>query len=665
MDHPARPRGSLLPSSRSVRSLAPSILVVVAITLSQLVGVAGTGAATVGPSIHTGLDSCLGQAPIKPIAGVQPSRYRSTVTTAAAFDARSASWTQVNAYPVSIYGSGGICWTGGVIAGTYSASTSWKTFHSTGAFNVENPSATVDNLRVHNYGDGIRLRKGAQDWMVRGAHESMIHDDCVENDKLHAGVISQSLLDGCYVAFSARPTSSDTTSDGRRNTMSISGSLVWLQPMPTVYKGPAPGHGGFFKWDDTGRSPKLALHNNVFRVDQLPNHGSLGLPAGYSVTCSGNTIVWLGSGAFPETKSWLAQCPDTKIVTSLSVWSDAVADWNADLIGAAAPSTTTTTAPAPTTTTTSTTTAPTTTTSTSTSTTTSTTTTTAPAPTPAPELSSSSVCLDRSPLKVLAGAQTSRYTPSLESALAVDARTAGWTQVDAWPISIKGTGSVCWRGGTVTGTYSDTTTWDTFHSTGAFNVENPDSIVEDLRVHNYGDGIRLRDGATDWTVRGAHETFIHDDCVENDKLNEGVISDSFFNGCYVAFSTRPSSSDSVSDGRRNTMAIRQSLVRLQPMPTVYKGPAPGHGGFFKWDDTGRSPKLTLRDNVFRVDQLPNHGSLGLPEGYSVTCSGNTIVWLGSGAFPEAKSWLAQCPDTKIVTSRAVWDDAAAEWIARH
>jgi hypothetical protein len=106
-------------------------------------------------------------------------------------------------------------------------------------------------------------------------------------------------------------------------------SLLWLQPMPTVYKGPAPGTGGFFKWDDTGRSPKLALHGNVFRADQTPNHGSLGLPSGYNVSCSNNTIVWLGKGAFPETASWLSKCPDTKIVTSKSTWDDAVAAWNA------------------------------------------------------------------------------------------------------------------------------------------------------------------------------------------------------------------------------------------------------------------------------------------------------------------------------------------------
>ena len=198
------------------------------------------------------------------------------------------------------------------------------------------------------------------------------------------------------------------------------------------------------------------------------------------------------------------------------------------------------------------------------------------------------------------------------------------------------------------------TPWETFHHTGGFSFANPDSVIENVRVSNYGDAINDGTARPTGPSRAAHTSMIHDDCLQDDYLNAGVIEDSLFDGCYVGISTRASSNNSSSDGHNNTLTMRNLLLRLQPMPTVYKGPAPGHGGFFKWDDEAhRSPKLALFDNVFRVDQLPNHGSLGLPDGYQVSCSGNTIVWLGRGSFPEAASWLAKCPDTRIVTTPRV------------
>ncbi len=275
-------------------------------------------------------------------------------------------------------------------------------------------------------------------------------------------------------------------------------------------------------------------------------------------------------------------------------------------------------------------------------------------------------CLDGGSAHVIAGPQSDRFATSIDHPTTIDARTASWTQVDPWPVSIIGSGAVCWSGGTVAGTYGPDTPWDVFHSTGAFNITNPDSVVEGIRIHNYGDGIRIRAGAQHWHVRGAHLSYLHDDCLEDDKLHSGVVTDSFFDGCYVGFSTRPTASDTTSDGHREIFVVDGSLIRLRPMPMVYKGSAPGHGGFFKWDtDTARSPRLVVRNDVFRVDQAPNHGSLGLPDGYAVECSGNTIVWLGNGDFPERQSWLAKCPDTRIVTNRSVWDDAVTAWTANH
>ena len=241
-----------------------------------------------------------------------------------------------------------------------------------------------------------------------------------------------------------------------------------------------------------------------------------------------------------------------------------------------------------------------------------------PIPTPTPD-PVASVCLPQSHTTV-SGTQRDQYSPSVSSHLAVNAEGANWTAVDDWPVSVDGNGSLCWDGGTIAGTWGSSTPWETFHHTGGFSFANPDSVVENVPCPNYGDAINVRDGASNWRVRAAHTSMIHDDCLQDDYLNAGVIEDSLFDGCYVGISTRASSNNSSSDGHNNTLTMRNSLLRLQPMPTVYKGPAPGHGGFFKWDDDAhRSPKLALFGNVFRVDQEPNHGSLGLPDGYSVSC----------------------------------------------
>ena len=279
-----------------------------------------------------------------------------------------------------------------------------------------------------------------------------------------------------------------------------------------------------------------------------------------------------------------------------------------------------------------------------------------------PDRLRSEACASDAPVQRVTGVQDQQLTPELDAPSVVDARGATWTHVDDWPVSVTGRAPLCWRGGTVVGTYPPGTTWDTYHHTGAFGFTNPASVVSGLRVHGYGDAVNVREGAEDFRIRGVHATEIHDDCLQDDFLYSGVVEDSLFDGCFVGISARPTSSNTSSDGRTETLTIRRSLLRLAPMPTVYSGPAPGHGGFFKWDfDTGRSPRLVLEDSVFRADQPPNNGSLGLPEGYDVSCARNTVVWLGEGEFPDASSWRSRCPDTRIVTTPATWTDAVARW----
>lgn len=270
-------------------------------------------------------------------------------------------------------------------------------------------------------------------------------------------------------------------------------------------------------------------------------------------------------------------------------------------------------------------------------------------------------CLGPGGTIVLAGTQTGQYrNVALPTGARVDARRASWPAVGSWPVHIGGAAGACWSGGVITGAYPAATTWDELHDTGAVNVSGPGAIVEGIRIHNYGDGLRAIEGGAGFTFRGAHLSYIRDDCIENDYLYSGLVEDSFLDGCYVAFSARTHSGNSTVSGAGNTWAIRGSLIRLQPMPTVYSGPAPGHGGFFKWDaDSSRAVRLSLHNNVFRADQDGNHTGLGIPSTLT-DCSNNVVVWLGSGPYPDP---LPSC--FTVTTDRGVWDTAVAAWTARH
>lgn len=293
-----------------------------------------------------------------------------------------------------------------------------------------------------------------------------------------------------------------------------------------------------------------------------------------------------------------------------------------------------------------------------------------PEPEPEPFVSE---CLGRAGNVVrLTGEQDSRYRLSrVDNDTVFDARGARWSGVDAdgdaipWTVTFRDDGSgsdSCWFGGEINGPWdenADDVSWeDPFHHSGAMTIDIPNFLFEGVRVNNQGDG--LRPYGADAAIRSVWLSDIHDDCVENDDLYGLTIVDSLFDGCYAGFSARPFIADPP-DGSGNVWSVENSLLRLEPQPTVYRGPTPGHGGFFKWDDEGHSPRVALHNTILRADQSPNHGTLGIPEGLEFeSCSNNTMVWLGDGPFPEA---LPSC--FTITTDVSVWDDAVADWRTRH
>ena len=222
------------------------------------------------------------------------------------------------------------------------------------------------------------------------------------------------------------------------------------------------------------------------------------------------------------------------------------------------------------------------------------------------------------------------------------------------------------------GQYDRTWTWAAMHAqnNAAVAFDDAQLTVDGLRVDDVTDGIRPQNGGN-FTVRNVHMSYVRDDCIENDHLHSGLVDDSLFDGCYSAFSARPSPVivANGANGNGNLWRIQNSLVRLQPMPGP-DGPSAdgyGHGNFFKWDGwsdpTGSvSPKLALHDDVFMAERVGTSGAarMGIPPGRLLSCSNNVMVWLGPGDYP------APLPSCFTVTKdRSVWDNAVADWIRRH
>src|SRR5689334_2097076 len=150
--------------------------------------------------------------------------------------------------------------------------------------------------------------------------------------------------------------------------------------------------------------------------------------------------------------------------------------------------------------------------------------------------------------------------------------------------------SLCMIGGTISTTlHHDDTAWSIWHRVTALTVEIDNFTVVGTQFVNNGDAISFV-GAENWRVVGVRAdgagrydgAYIHDDCVENDSMESGVIEDSKFDGCNTFLSSQSSI-----DGSGNTVVVSGSLVRLQAYRNSYNVPKYGeykHGGFFKWSN---------------------------------------------------------------------------------
>lgn len=274
------------------------------------------------------------------------------------------------------------------------------------------------------------------------------------------------------------------------------------------------------------------------------------------------------------------------------------------------------------------------------------------------------LCLDQTgPTITVSGVQTSFDNTNMASDTKVDASAAQFFPAGATVVVHVGGGSgICWHGGEILGQLPPSTPWATMHDSYGIDVDGASFLLEGLRLFDLGDGVTMdAQGDANWIWRDVYFKYMRDDCVENDFLNSGTIENSFFDGCYSGFSSRPYTS--VLDGSNNVVVLRNTLFRVQAMDHGYA--RPGHGGFWKW--ASNSPKIDLYNTVFLTDGLTIEDDAILPPpGKLRNCSGNVMIWLGAGPFPEPLPSQPGC--FTLLTGAAgqqYWDSAVAQWEVAH
>ena len=170
------------------------------------------------------------------------------------------------------------------------------------------------------------------------------------------------------------------------------------------------------------------------------------------------------------------------------------------------------------------------------------------------------------------------------------------------------------------------------------------------------DAFRIGKRSQGFEIRNAWVTNTRDDCVENDFLMSGKITNRLFDGCFVGISLAPRGKPD----RRAEIEMDRVLLRLKAYD--YKGKV-RHGLPFKL--RGKPPKLTIRNSVFAAE---NGNIIGAP--YVETlwksverCSNNVFLWLGEGEPPAFYGLLPDC--FQVVsgsTATAVWNRVRENWI---
>jgi hypothetical protein len=228
---------------------------------------------------------------------------------------------------------------------------------------------------------------------------------------------------------------------------------------------------------------------------------------------------------------------------------------------------------------------------------------------------------------------------------AIDARGVVWRDVPGHALRLGGTRPLCFSGGQVAGPYPEDAVYEctaehcpgarcpepcwAYHLTAGISVRaSAATVIEDVRVSDYGDGISQERvaGRSDLTIRRVYLHDLHDDAIENDWGANVRVLDSLLERVFIPFASRQRSSSDI-DARDRVFEVRNNLVLLHEFTHSYKQKE-GHGGFWKWGHEGKDPRFIVTDNVFVAHRKTNALLFPLVD-QVIECRNNALLWAGT------------------------------------
>ncbi len=196
------------------------------------------------------------------------------------------------------------------------------------------------NVVCRGIEDGFRPQESGVNvnntrFMISDTYLGNVLDDCLENDYITAGVVLDSLWNGCLNGISERPSGDRCWVTPPGEELVLDHLLMGLRPMETEV---GFGYGRLFKFAKCAETGQPRTHNNLvircstFLVPDVRKDGGtdgMEFPVGTVVDDSAcptdpTTIVWLGGGdTYPGDLRGLP----IRTVTDRSYWDTKVTEW--------------------------------------------------------------------------------------------------------------------------------------------------------------------------------------------------------------------------------------------------------------------------------------------------------------------------------------------------